>query len=468
MNFEKALIRIQKLKEVINSARYEYHVRNHSILSDEALDALKKELFELEMQFPKLVTLDSPTQRVGGKPLDSLKKVRHETRMLSFHDAFNENDMGEWFARAAKYLKKDIVPEFYCELKIDGLAIELIYKNGVLVRGATRGDGVTGEDVTHNIRTIHAIPLALHAPQEVEKKMRAMGCDPERFLYAPERLVVRGEVFLTKKEFVRINKAQEKIGEKQYANPRNVAEGSLRQLDPKIAAARNLDSFQYAIVTPLCQKTHEEEHMLLEAFGFSVNHNNKKVGSFEDMLAFRDLWEGRREALAYEIDGIVVIVNNNEVFEEAGVIGKAPRAAIAYKFSPREATTILEDIHMQVGRTGVLTPVATLAPVEVGGVTVRHATLHNEDEIKRLDIRIGDTVIVTRAGDVIPKITRVLPELRTGKEKKFVMPTRCPVDDSSLVREGTLTRCGNPKCGARHRESLYHFVSRGAFDIRGL
>ena len=493
MDKKAARERVEHLKKTINHHRYLYHVLDRQEISDAALDSLKKELFDLEQQFPDLITPDSPTQRIGGRPLKEFRKVRHERPMISFNDAFSEEDMKDWIERLKNYLvPRSNVPRietnisrifgshsalfgghsgvapFYCELKIDGLAIELVYENGIFVRGATRGDGVTGEDITQNLRTVEAIPLKLLEPEEVAANLKKAGLLPTTYNLQPTRLVVRGEVFLTKKEFAKINREQERKGGKVYANPRNVAAGSVRQLDPKVTASRRLDSFQYDIVTDIGQKYHEEEHLLLGAFGFKTNPNNRSAKTLKDVFEFRDYWEKRRERLDYEIDGIVAIVNDNKTFEDAGVIGKAPRAAIAYKFSPREATTVVEEIKIQVGRTGALTPVAVMRPVNVGGVTITHATLHNADEIGRLGLKIGDTVIVSRAGDVIPQVTKVLKDLRTGKEKNFKMPSRCPIDGSRVGREGVIYRCMSPTCGARHRESLYHFVSRAAFNIEGL
>ena len=461
MTKDDAKKRIERLKKEVNRYRYAYHVLNKSLISDEALDSLKKELFDLEQTYPDLITPDSPTQRVGGKPLKQFVKVHHETPMLSFNDAFSEDDMASWSNRLENYLGKKIKEEFYAELKIDGLAIELIYEDGLLIQGSTRGDGVTGEDVTENLKTVEAIPLKLENPKTLPG--RQAGKDQ-----IPKRLVVRGEVFLTKKEFERINKEQKKKGEKVYANPRNIAAGSIRQLDPKVTFYRQLDSFAYDVVTGISEEKHNEEHLTLHKLGFKTNPNNKLLGSLEEVFEFRNYWEKHRDKLPYEIDGIVVVVNSNRIFEEAGAIGKAPRAAIAYKFSPKEATTIIEDIKIQVGRTGALTPVAHLKPVEVGGITITHATLHNYDEIKRLGVKIEDTVVISRAGDVIPQITGVLKELRTGKQKEFKMPIFCPVDNSKVIKDGVIYRCSNSNCGARLRESLDHFVSRSAFDIRGL
>lgn len=483
----EARTRIEHLKKLITKYRHSRLVLNKELISPDAEDALKKELFDLEAAFPDLITSDSPTQRVGGAPLKEFIKVRHAERMTSFNDAFSEEDMHAWLKRVEDYLGSEIgkkassrdsratsheprfaTSDFYCELKIDGLAVELEYENGIFVRGSTRGDGLIGEDITQNLRTIEAIPLSLLGPDEVKINLKKESLNPETYTLNPTRLVIRGEVFLTKKEFAKINKEQERKGAKTYANPRNVAAGSVRQLDPKITASRRLDSFQYDIVTNLGQTSHEEEHLLLSAFGFKINANNKAAENLKQVFEFRDYWAKHREKLDYEIDGVVVIVNNNKIFEQAGIIGKAPRAAMAYKFSPREATTIVEDIKVQVGRTGALTPVAVMRPVNVGGVTITHASLHNADEIGRLGLKIGDTVIVSRAGDVIPQITKVLPELRTGKEKTFKMPERCPVDGSKVVHDGAIDRCSSKMCAAQHRETLYHLVSRGAFNIEGL
>jgi len=454
MDKEEVKKRIEKLKKEINRYRYSYHVLNQSLISDEALDSLKRELFDLETRYPEFITPDSPTQRVAGQPLKGFRRVRHHPPMLSFNDVFSEADLKAWFERLENYLKRKIKPEFYLELKIDGLAIELVYEKGLLTEGSTRGDGLIGEDVTQNLKTIEAIPLKLEEPQGIG---------------LPAKLIVRGEVFLTKEEFQRINQEQAKRGFKPYANPRNLAAGSVRQLDPRITASRNLDSFIYDIVTDLGQKTHAEEHQLLHRFGFKTNNSHHRLAqSLSEVLEYHRFWSKRREELPYEIDGIVVILNDNAIFEEAGVIGKAPRAAVAYKFSPKEATTVVLDVLMQVGRTGAITPVAVLRPVEIGGVMVARATLHNFEQIERLGLKIGDTVIVSRAGDVIPQIMAVLPKLRTGKEKKIKPPAVCPIDGSPIRKEGAIYRCSNPHCGARLREHLYHFVSRAAFDIRGL
>ncbi len=480
MDKSAARERIEHLKKVIDRYRYAYAVEDRSEIPDAALDSLKKELFDLETRYPDLVTPDSPTQRIAGKPLKKFAKVRHDVRMTSFNDAFSEKDMEEWYERLVNYFRsgdefaraiarKD-VPRFYCELKIDGLAIELEYENGILARGSTRGDGMTGEDVTQNLRTVEAIPLRMRDEAEAAASLRKLGLDPAKYDLAPRRLVVRGEVFTTRREFARMNREQERAGGKLYANPRNIAAGSIRQLDPRVAAGRKLDSFQYDIVTEIGQTYHEEEHLLLAALGFKTNPHNAPARDLKEVFAFRERWgePARRGKLDYEIDGTVVILNDNAAFERAGIIGKAPRAAIAYKFPPREATTVVTDIKVQVGRTGALTPVAIMRPVEVGGITITHATLHNADEIARLGLRIGDTVVISRAGDVIPQITKVLPGLRTGRERAFKMPAKCPVDGSPVVRDGAIARCSSKYCAARHREGLRHFTARTAFNIEGL
>jgi len=455
MTRQEAKKRIEKLKKVINYHRYLYHVLDKQEISDAALDSLKKELFDLEQKYPEFITPDSPTQRIGGKPLKKFKKFVHPHPMLSFNDAFSKQDMYDWLERISRLLTPEEKSklDYYCELKIDGLAIELVYKNGILDVGSTRGDGLIGEDVTQNLKTIEAIPLRI-----------GQNSTPPAFC------VVRGEVFISKKEFKKLNQQQMRAGLPPYANPRNIAAGSIRQLDPRITASRRLDSFAYDLITDLGQKTHEEIHQILKRLGFKTNTHNKYCKNLEEVFEFHNYWKKHRQSLPYEIDGIVVIVNSNEIFKKLGVVGKAPRGAIAYKFSLKQAVTIVKDIKVQVGRTGALTPVAYLKPVKVGGVTISRATLHNEDEIKRLGVRIGDTVIVGRAGDVIPDIVKVLSGLRTGKEKEFKMPKRCPVCGTKIIKpEGeAISRCPNPKCFARRKEHLCHFVSKGAFDIAGL
>lgn len=450
--------RIEKLRETINHHRYLYHVLNKEEISSSVLDSLKKELYDLESDFPHLVTPDSPTQRVEGKPLKEFKKVKHYRPMLSFQDAFSESDMEDFEKRIKRITDEEI--DYFCELKIDGLAVELLYEDDVFVNGSTRGNGIIGEDVTQNLKTIEAIPLKLRG-----NKKRSV--------------VVRGEVFISKKEFLKLNKEREKEGLPLYANPRNIAAGSIRQLDPQIPAKRKLDFFAYdlvadrkkkEIVTPFEAKTHQEKHELLREMGFKTVDREEYCRDLKEVFQFYKKIERERDGYLYQIDGIAVFVNDNNLFEDLGVAGKAPRGGIAYKFALEQGATIIEDVLFQVGRTGTVTPVAVLKPIFLGGVTISRATLHNEDEIKRLGIRIKDTVVVGRAGDVIPQVLKVLTELRTGKEKKIIFPSFCPLCKSKLVRPEGEARwyCKSKKCKGTRKEKIYHFVSKKGFDIDGL
>jgi len=474
MKKEEAKKRIEKLKKLVNHYRYLYHVLDKEEISDSAHDSLKNELFELEMQFPDLITPDSPTQRVGGKPLDVFEKVEREKKMLSFNDAFSREDMDNWENRNKKLLSENDIVEYYCEPKLDGLAIELSYINGSLIIGSTRGDGKVGENVTQNIKTIEPIPLKMREEKDVIDELKK-----EKLLDAAEavekkgfkEVIVRGEAIITKKEFIKTNKQREKEGLALYANPRNLAAGSIRQLDSKITASRNLDADVYSLVSDFNQKTHEEEHKILKALGFKTNNKyNRLCKNMDEVFEFYAYWQKNREKLPYEIDGLVVSINSNSIFGKLGVVGKAPRGAIALKFPLKQSTTIVEDIKIQVGRTGAMTPVAILKPVEINGVIVSRATLHNDQEIERLGLRIGDTVVVGRAGDVIPEVIKAFPELRTGKEKKFKMPERCPSCDTKLVKteKEVVWRCPNSNCFSRKLRWFGHFVSRGAFNINGL
>ncbi|MDP2932877.1 MAG: NAD-dependent DNA ligase LigA, partial [bacterium] len=397
MNKSQARQRVEKLKKLINHHRYLYHVLDREEISAAALDSLKKELADLEEKFPDLITPDSPTQRVGGKALAKFAKVRRQIPMLSFNDAFSEQDLRDWLERNQKLLTGEEGKriDFYCEPKLDGLAIELIYENGFFKAGSTRGDGLIGEDVTQNLKTIESLPLRLETP-----KGKA------------GRVIARGEVIINKKEFAQVNREQAKEGLALFANPRNLAAGSIRQLDPRVTAARKLDVNLYSLVSDLSQVTHEQEHEILRQLGFKTNNKHSRLcRRLEEVFEYRNHWLKNREKLPYEIDGVVVTINDNEIFDKLGVVGKAPRGAIAFKFPLMQAVTIVEDIKVQVGRTGAVTPVAVLKPVKLAGVTISRATLHNQDEINRLDIRIGDTVIVQKAGDIIPDIMRVLPKL---------------------------------------------------------
>lgn len=454
MNKAEAKKRIDKLKKLINHHRYLYHVLDRQEISDSALDSLKKELFDLEQKYPEFITFDSPTQRIGGEPLKKFEKIKHSRPMLSFNDAFLEQDMKDWEKRIKKLLTIQEAENlnYFCELKFDGLAIELVYKNKILQTGATRGNGIIGENVTQNIKTINSIPLKLR-DNNLEKKV-----------------IVRGEAIIFKKEFLKINKLREKADLSVYSNPRNITAGSIRQLNPKITSQRNLDFFCYDLISDLGQLNHEQEHKILKEIGFKVNLHTKFCNNLKEVFQFYKKWEAKRQNLEYEIDGIVVVVNNNKIFNKLGAIGKSARGAVAYKFPLKQAETIVKDIKVQVGRTGAVTPVACLKPVKVGGVVISRATLHNEDEIKRLGIKIKDTVIIGRAGDVIPMVVKVLKELRTGKEIEFSMPKSCPFCRVKLVKQRgeVIWRCPNSKCESRQKRHLSYFVSRQGFNIEGL
>ena len=447
MDKNQAKRRIAKLRDEINHHRYLYHVLDSPEISDGALDSLKHELEKLENQHPELITADSPTQRVSGKALNKFEKVSHKTRMLSLNDAFSENEMFEWEERIKKMIPGKSI-EYFCEVKVDGFSVSLEYKKGMLQTGSTRGDGQIGENVTQNLKTIEAVPLHLEQDIDVE---------------------VRGEVFMTKKVFDKVNNEQKKSGGKIYANPRNLAAGSIRQLNPKIAASRQLDFMTFEITQGSNVSTHKEEHDLAKKLGFKTVDQTKQCKNIKEVMEFYNQINQKRDKLPYQIDGIVISVNNNDLKKKLGVVGKAPRGMIALKFAAEQATTVVEDIVVQVGRTGALTPLAHLRPVQVAGSTVSRATLHNIDEIERLDVRIGDTVIIEKAGDIIPDIVSVLPKLRTGKEKKFVMPKKCPSCGADVIRKlGEVAHyCTNPKCFSIEKEKIIHFVSKSAFNIVG-
>lgn len=447
--------RYEKLKEAVNRYRFLYHVHDREEISQEALDSLKHELVRLEEEHPDLVTPDSPSQRVAGKPLPQFKKVRHRVPQWSFNDAFTEADIREFDARVKRFLKGEVgeMPTYLCELKIDGLKIVLTYEKGFLQTAATRGDGLIGEDVTHNVRTIESIPLALARP---------VSC------------VVEGEIWMSEEGLKEINRVREKEGEPPFANPRNAAAGSIRQLDPKIAASRKLDAFIYDVAETedALPDTQAKELAYLRELGLKVNRNYMHAENIEAVVAYWKQWEKKGRRQGYWIDGIVVKVDERRLQERLGFTGKAPRFAIAWKFPAEQVTTVVEDIVLQVGRTGVLTPVAHLKPTLVAGSVVSRATLHNEDEIKRLDVRIGDTVILQKAGDVIPDIVRVLVELRTGKEKPFTWPTHVPECGGDGLIERipgqAAWRCVAKDSFAQQRRKLRHFVSKGALNIEGM
>jgi DNA ligase (NAD+) len=446
MNKNDAKKQIQKLRDEINYHNYQYYVENNPVISDYQYDMLLKELEALETQYPNLITSDSPTQRVGGEPLRGFTTVEHKIPMLSLDNAYSYDELREFDER----VKKNITDvEYICEPKIDGVSIALIYENGIFIRGTTRGDGIKGDDITSNLRTIRSIPLRLH------------GSDLQN-------AEVRGEVYFPISSFKKFNKEQEKKGEQVFANPRNAAAGSLRQLDPRIVASRPLDTYLYYIsYSDTDFKSQEKSLETLRTAGFRVNPLIEKASTIEDAISYCRILETKRETLDYEIDGVVLKVNSFTQQRELGSTTKHPRWAIAFKFTAKQATTRLKDIVIQVGRTGTLTPVAILEPVQVGGVTVSRATLHNFDELKRKDIRIDDMVLVERSGDVIPQVVKSIIEKRTGGEKARVIPRKCPVCGSDVIRtlDEVAVRCPNKQCPARLKWRIEYFASRDAMDI---
>ena len=441
--------RVQELRRILNQYGHEYYVLDQPSVPDSEYDRLMNELIKIETEHPELVTPDSPTQRIAAEPLKAFRKVTHRTPMMSLGNAFNEQDLREFDRRVRQVVGADV--RYVCELKIDGLAVSVTYENGQFVLGATRGDGTTGEDITQNLKTIRSIPLSLKEAINLE---------------------VRGEAYMPKRSFIRLNEQREKQGEALFANPRNAAAGSLRQLDPKIAAERNLDVFLYQIGNAFDKvlEYHSEGLEWLESLGLKTNPEWRRCASIEDILSYINYWTEKRPELSYDIDGIVIKVDSLAQQQALGFTAKSPRWAIAYKFPAEEVVTKLEDIELNVGRTGVVTPTAVLTPVQVAGTTVKRATLHNEDLIREKDLRIGDHVVIKKAGDIIPEVVNVLVERRTGQEVDFHMPTECPECGSELVRlEGEVAlRCINPKCPAQIREGLIHFVSRNAMNIDGL
>ncbi|UOQ92023.1 NAD-dependent DNA ligase LigA [Halobacillus shinanisalinarum] len=440
---------IEDLRQKLDQYNYEYHTLDKPTVSDYEYDQKMRELLDLESQFPELVTADSPTQRVGDEPLDAFQKVQHNVAMLSLGNAFDEQELRDFDRRVREGTGEEVT--YVCELKIDGLAVSLRYEDGVLVQGATRGDGTTGEDITKNLRTIRSIPLRLRKPETIE---------------------VRGEAFMPKKSFLALNEARESNGDEPFANPRNAAAGSLRQLDPKIAAKRNLDIFLYGVGEWRDEPTraHSERLHELKNLGLKTNPEWKKCNHIDEVIDYVHSWVERRPDLDYEIDGIVIKVDRLDQQQALGFTAKSPRWATAYKFPAEEAVTKLNKIELSVGRTGVVTPTAILDPVKVAGTTVQRASLHNEDLIREKDIRIGDTVVIKKAGDIIPEVVRVLTDQRSGEEEPYHMPEHCPACESKLVRldEEVALRCINPNCNAQLREGLIHFVSRNAMDIEGL
>ncbi|MEH6907056.1 NAD-dependent DNA ligase LigA [Neobacillus drentensis] len=450
MDLHSAEKRILEISGRLNHYGYEYYVLDKPTVPDAEYDKLMQELLALEEKFPQLKTADTPSLRVGGAVLDLFEKVEHRTPMLSLGNAFNEQDLRDFDRRIRQAVGEDI--SYVCELKIDGLAVSLRYEEGLFAQGATRGDGTIGEDITANVKTIKSVPLRLRETVSLE---------------------VRGEAYMPKRSFEALNQTRVERGEELFANPRNAAAGSLRQLDPKIAASRRLDVFLYGIGNISENSgidSHSEGLDYLDRLGFKTNQERSKCASIEEVIEYVNSWVEKRPQLPYEIDGIVIKVDSYAHQAALGTTAKSPRWAIAYKFPAEEVVTTLLDIELSVGRTGVITPTAILEPVKVAGTTVQRASLHNEDLIREKDIKLGDKVVVKKAGDIIPEVVNVLADQRTGEEVEFHMPTHCPECESELVRlEGEVAlRCINPKCPAQLREGLIHFVSRVAMNIEGL
>lgn len=453
--------RIPELRQLLQKASYAYYVLDNPIMDDAVYDRLYRELQDIEAKYPELITPDSPTQRVGERPATQFTTVRHNVPLYSLENAFNVDELRNWDARWRRQLAPVDNVGYVCELKIDGNALALTYENGILTRGATRGDGVTGEDITQNVRTIRSIPLRLNA---------------EAFDHViPERIEVRGEAFLPLNVFKQINEERQKASESVFANPRNATAGTLRQLNPKIVDKRQLDFFAYTLHIPGLDDTSIASTQwgaleLLQKMGFKVNPKMKLCPSLQEVAEYYEYWDTERLNLPYMTDGVVVKLDSFKLQEQLGFTQKFPRWAVALKYAAEEAPTIVENISVNVGRTGALTPLAEMRPVQLAGTTVSRATLHNGDRIAQLDIRIGDTVIVRKAGEIIPEVLRVLKELRPDGTEAFIMPSNCPVCSQPVVREKDLsvTRCVNASCQAILKGSIEHWVSRDALDIRGM
>ncbi len=453
-DIEKIKKEIEELREKIRYHNYRYYVLDSPEISDEEYDALFRRLVELEEKYPELKTPDSPTQRIGAPPKKEFGEVRHDLPMYSLQDARNDDELREFDAKVKRILglSKDAKIEYLAEPKFDGLSCEITYINGILTTASTRGDGYVGEDVTENVKTIRSVPLKLFTDNP------------------PPKFQVRGEVLMKKEDFLKLNESLKERGEKTFANPRNAAAGSLRQLDPRITAQRKLDFVAWGIGVAEGMKFRKQSEILdtIEKFGFKTSRPREIASGIEEVLEYYHKMEEEREEIEYELDGIVVKVNDLELWGKLGETSRAPRYMIAGKFSPRKAETVLKDVIFSVGRTGIVTPVAILEPVYVGGVIVQRATLHNFDEVKRLGIKIGDRVIVQRAGDVIPEIVGPVIEKRTGFEREIIPPEHCPVCGSKLVKENVYLRCVNMSCPAKLKGALRHFAQRKAMDIEGL
>ncbi|GAP99282.1 NAD-dependent DNA ligase LigA [Leptolyngbya sp. NIES-2104] len=444
--------RVQELKRLLQKASYEYYVLDAPTIDDAVYDRLYRELQTLETQYPELITSDSPTQRVGERPASQFTSVKHNVPLYSLENAFGNDDLATWEQRWKKAASDVTEYDYVCELKIDGNALALTYENGVLVRGATRGDGVTGEEITQNVRAIRSIPLRLNLENP------------------PELIEIRGEAFLSLDTFEQINRDREKAGESLFANPRNATAGTLRQLDSRIVAQRQLDFFAYTLHFPGELHTQWEALELLKHMGFRVNPERQRCANFQEVQEYCDRWSIDRTKLRYMTDGVVIKINSLALQERIGFTQKFPRWAIALKYPAEEAPTILENISVNVGRTGAITPVAELKPVQLAGTTVSRATLHNRDRIAELDCRIGDTVIIRKAGEIIPEVLRVLKELRPAEAQPYEMPSHCPECGEAVVKpeDEAVTRCINASCPAILRGALTHWASRDALDINGV
>lgn len=454
---EKAKERVVKLRELINEYRYHYHVLDESIMSEAAADSLKHELSQLEAEHPELVTPDSPTQRVAGTPLPGFTQVRHSSRMLSLNDVFNEEEVAAWIKRMQK-LAPETKPAFFIDLKLDGFACTLTYQDGAFVQAITRGDSFIGEDVTANVRTMESVPMRLRPSKKYHQFLQG-------------RTEIRGEVIIYKKDFAALNKVREQEGKPVFANPRNLAAGSIRQLDPKLAAARPLRFQAWDLLRDDADEvlTNDFAYAALRELGFAAGPEARVLKDLDAIMQFANEWEEKRRKLSYNTDGLVIKLNNRAEYRQLGVVGKAPRAAVAYKYAAEEATTIVQDIVISIGRTGAATPVAVFEPVQVAGTTVQHASLHNADEIARKDIRVGDTVVIFKAGDIIPQVSKVLSELRPKKTQKFDM-------ERELKRQYPELEFIRPEGEAVYRvrgatgklllkQALEHFASKAALDI---
>lgn len=479
MNKKEIKNRIEKLKQEINIHRYNYHVLDKESISEAALDSLKNELFKLEQANSEFISSDSPTQRVGGQAVDKFVKSTHLSPMLSLFDAFSQEDMILWQDRLGRFLsdnkRSSFKPDwrYYAELKLDGLAVNLKYEKGELLKGSSRGDGKIGENISSNIRTIDSIPLSLHAL--TKDNLKKIGLNDELILKIIKSgaIEVRGEAIMTKKRLEKINKIYQKEGKSLLANTRNAAAGSLRQLDPRLSAERKLQFYAYDIILYENKKRknilidRQKAEKLALLLGFKIVQDNKLCKDLGEVFDFHKYWEKNKGRLDFNIDGVVVKINELKWWDILGVVGKAPRYAMAYKFPAEQVTTRINDIIWQVGRTGTLTPTAILEPVNLAGAIIGRSTLHNMDEINRLDIKIGDTIILERAGDVIPKVISVLKNLRSGSEQKICTPKECPICGSEVVRieKEVAFRCSNPRCYAVNLRQISHFTSKNALDI---